>query len=251
MSTRIQLKRGLDANFTSVNLASGEPAFVLDTQKLYIGTGLSNILINPINKPDGINTENYFTKYKTNDYGQIIETTNITEEDLPTISASKISGLGTAALLNTGTAENNIPILDENGKLNDSVIPSISVTDVFVVNSQAEMLALQAQVGDVAVRTDIKANFILKNSPATELDNWVKLLVPEDSVTSVNGLTGNVILNGSNVNMTGYVKPSSYTAILPADSINTAMGKLEVNFNSYATIEYVTDALTYIDGGSF
>jgi len=39
---------------------------------------------------------------------------------------SQITGLGTAATCNTGTASGNIPILDASGKLNVSVIPSMS-----------------------------------------------------------------------------------------------------------------------------
>jgi len=39
---------------------------------------------------------------------------------------SQITGLGTAATCNTGTASGNIPVLDASGKLNVSVIPSMN-----------------------------------------------------------------------------------------------------------------------------
>lgn len=101
--------------------------------------------------------------------------------------------LGTAATKNTGTGNGNVPVLDANGKLADSVVPKIAMTNTFVVASQTAMLALStAQEGDVAVRTDLNKSFILKASPYSTLANWQELLTPTDSVTSVNGSTGAV-----------------------------------------------------------
>lgn len=101
--------------------------------------------------------------------------------------------LGSAATKNTGTGNGNVPVLDANGKLADSVVPKIAMTNTFVVASQTAMLALStAQEGDVAVRTDLNKSFILKASPYSTLANWQELLTPTDSVTSVNGSTGAV-----------------------------------------------------------
>ena len=74
------------------------------------------------------------------------------------------SDLGTAAYKNTGTSSGNVPVLDSNGKLASSVLPAIAITDTFVVSSQASMLALTAEVGDVCVRTDLNKSYILKES---------------------------------------------------------------------------------------
>jgi len=105
-------------------------------------------------------------------------------------------GLGTAASKNVGTGSGNVPILDANGKLVDSIIPKIAITNTHVVASQAAMLALsQAQEGDVAVRTDVKKTYILKTTPAATLANWQVLETPTDAVTSVNGLTGAVTIS--------------------------------------------------------
>ena len=43
----IKLKRGQNVNLASLNLQAGEPAFTLDTGKLYIGDGTEKVLINP------------------------------------------------------------------------------------------------------------------------------------------------------------------------------------------------------------
>jgi hypothetical protein len=64
------------------------------------------------------------------------------------------------------------------------------------------MLALTAQVGDIAVRTDVNKSFILTAEPATTLGNWQELLTPTDSVLSVDGLTGAVSLSGTYLNAT-------------------------------------------------
>jgi hypothetical protein len=102
-------------------------------------------------------------------------------------------GLGSAATKNTGTGNGNIPILNSSGKLADSVVPKIAMTNTFVVASQTAMLGLStAQEGDVAVRTDLNKSFILKAAPYSTLANWQELLTPTDSVTSVNGSTGAV-----------------------------------------------------------
>jgi hypothetical protein len=52
------------------------------------------------------------------------------------------------------------------------------------------MLALTAEVGDVAVRSDLNKSFILKTAGASTLGNWQELLTPTDAVLSVNGQTG-------------------------------------------------------------
>lgn len=43
----IKLKRGQSANVGSLTLQAGEPAFTLDTGKLYVGDGTEKVLINP------------------------------------------------------------------------------------------------------------------------------------------------------------------------------------------------------------
>jgi hypothetical protein len=104
--------------------------------------------------------------------------------------------LGTASTKNTGTGSGNVPILDSSGKLADSVVPKIAMTNTYVVASQTAMLALSnAQEGDVAVRTDLNKSFILKAAPYSTLANWQELLTPTDAVTSVNGSTGAVTIS--------------------------------------------------------
>lgn len=108
--------------------------------------------------------------------------------------------LGTAASKNTGTASGQVPLIGSDGKLPTSVIPAVAITDTFVVATEVEMLALTAQRGDVAVRSDLKKTFILKTDDASLLANWVEVLTPANGVQSVNGKTGSAVtLNASDV----------------------------------------------------
>ncbi|MFV8391941.1 ice-binding family protein [Flavobacterium sp. LB2P6] len=78
------------------------------------------------------------------------------------------------------------------GKIPSDQIPSISFTSVSVVSSESAMRALNSIVGSVAIRTDLKKNYVLSQPDASILSNWVELLTPAPPVQSVNGKTGNV-----------------------------------------------------------
>lgn len=111
-----------------------------------------------------------------------------------TLGIADISGLQTALDLKENTSNKNqnngYAGLDGSGKINPSQLPALAITDTNVVASQAAMLALTAEVGDLAVRTDLNKTFILRVSPASTLGNWQELLTPTDQVSSVYGRTG-------------------------------------------------------------
>lgn len=95
---------------------------------------------------------------------------------LPPASSRALSFLATDSDGDTDLVNrSSVPLLGSDGKLPVSVIPSIALTEPFVVNSQAAMLALNAQVGDIAKRTDLGYSFCLAASPATTLSNWIQL----------------------------------------------------------------------------
>jgi hypothetical protein len=84
--------------------------------------------------------------------------------------------------------------LDANSKLDAGQLPALAITETFVVNTEAAMLALVAQQGDVAVRSDEQKSYILTADPASTLANWQELLVPTGvGVASFNGRTGSVV----------------------------------------------------------
>jgi len=96
-------------------------------------------------------------------------------------------------------AASGVAELDAGGKVPSSQLPAIAITDTFVVADEAAMLALAAEVGDVAVRTDESKSYILADEPASVLANWQELLSPPDLVQSVNGQTGSVSLDTDDV----------------------------------------------------
>lgn len=118
---------------------------------------------------------------------------------ITTAKQEVVNSLGSAASKDVGTAAGNVPVLDSNGKLVESIIPAVAITETYVVDSQSAMLALSAQVGDVAIRTDVSKSFILQSLPATTDANWKELLTPDCKVISVNGKQGAVVLTGDNI----------------------------------------------------
>lgn len=115
------------------------------------------------------------------------------------ITASEAK-LGTSATKNVGTAVGNVVEVQADGKIASSIIPSIAITDTFVVDSESAMLALsKAEKGDVAIRTDVKKSYILAENGYNVLENWKLLETPADAVSSVNGQTGVVNLTTSDI----------------------------------------------------
>ncbi|MFI3167145.1 MAG: hypothetical protein R3Y32_03405 [Bacillota bacterium] len=169
---------------------------VVSNSKSFDGSG--NVTFTLVLAGSGV-TAGTYTKLTVNDKGIVTSATTLTAADIPDLTLSKITDAGTAASKDVGTESGNVPILGSDGKLDTSVIPSVAMTDVHVVASETAMLALEAQQGDVAVRTDQSKTYILAtNTPAT-LDSWVLLQTPADSVISVNGKTGAVTLTTSDV----------------------------------------------------
>lgn len=122
-------------------------------------------------------------------------------------TAVDVTGLGTAATKNTGTTSGTIPLLSTNGKLPETMIPKIAITDVYTVDSAAELITLSgAQVGDVGIVNNttnpVENNtYILALEPYSTASNWKPMSHPTDAVTSVNGKTGVVVVTKADVEL--------------------------------------------------
>lgn len=184
----IQLKRKTSSGTgpltgNSGTVKQGEPLIDLNGGNLYIA------------KADKIASSS--SPLVSSDYIEFANKANTETLINSKISALKLKG---ASQFDVGTTAGKIPVIDSDGKLKSSIIPQIAITDTFVVASQAAMLALSsAQVGDVAVRTDINKSFILKADGYSTLSNWQELLTPSDKVQSVNGKTGAVRIGCSDI----------------------------------------------------
>lgn len=277
----IIIKQGLSTNLASLVLKQGEFAYTTDTKKLYLGDGAGGkIEINPsdiaaltaqklatarlikvvgdgtgqasfdgsadasitlVLKNSGVAAGTY-TKLTVDAKGIVTSATQITAADIPTLTLAKISDAGTAAGKNVGTAAGNVPLLDASGKLPESTLPAIAITEVFEAATQAAMLALTAQTGDVCVRSDLNKSYILKTSPASTLANWIELRTPTDAVLSINGRTGAITLTAADVglgNVTNESKATMFTnAALTGDSTAKTQAASD-NSTKIATTAYV------------
>lgn len=144
---------------------------------------------------------------------------------IATAKQEVVDSLGSAASKDVGTAAGNVPVLDANGKLVESIIPAVAITETYVVDSQSAMLALSAQVGDVAIRTDVSKSFILQSLPATTDANWKELLTPDCKVISVNGKQGAVVLTGDNI-ASIFKQASSRTNVLSNEALSVSLSKI-------------------------
>lgn len=68
-----------------------------------------------------------------------------------THTSSQITGLGTAATKNVGTASGQIPVLNSNGKLETSILPSIAINETFTAASQSAAMEIVMEIGDILI----------------------------------------------------------------------------------------------------
>lgn len=140
------------------------------------------------------------------------------------ISTATQTALDARILTSARGAANGVASLDSGGKVPESQLPAVVVSDVFSVASEAAMLALTAERGDIAVRSDLNKTFALSTSPASTLGNWVELRTPTDAVLSVAGKTGAVTLAKADVglgsvdNTADSVKPVSTATQVALDA---------------------------------
>lgn len=118
---------------------------------------------------------------------------------------------------------NGLTPLGSDSKIPSQYLPALAITSTFVVGSQAAQLALDAQEGDVAVRTDLSKNYIKNAGTTGTMADWTELLTPAAPVQSVNGQTGNVVLTAADV---GAAPASAAFPEAPNDGYDYARGSL-------------------------
>ena len=81
---------------------------------------------------------------------------------------------------------NGVATLDSSGKLPTGQLPALAIKDTFTVSSEIEMLALTAEKGDMAIRTDDGRTYVLADSPASIFANWRELTAYTPTSTPTN-----------------------------------------------------------------
>ena len=107
-------------------------------------------------------------------------------------------------------ANSGVATLDSGGKLNTAQLPNLAITS-FLGNAanEAAMLALTGQEGDWAIRTDSGAVWIITGATPSNIGSWTQLSYPAAPVASVNGDTGTVVLDHTDVG----AAPASHTHV--------------------------------------
>lgn len=150
-------------------------------------------------------------------------------------------------------AASGVATLDAGGKVPTSQLPPLAITSTFVVNTQAAQMALVAEEGDVAVRTDVSRSYIRNAGTAGTMADWNELLTPTDAVISVNGMTGAVTVStitgnagtastlqtARSIAMTGDV---TYTVSFNGGANVTAVGTIAANTVTFGKFVAATAA---------
>ncbi|MDX6191300.1 hypothetical protein SGQ83_18240 [Flavobacterium sp. Fl-318] len=152
-------------------------SLLADTEITRLGT-LANYT-HPVNHSPDIITQNPNNRFVTDDEKTTWNTKQPALGFIPENAANKNTVNGYAGL-------------GADGKLLSSQLPALTINNTFVIASQAEMLALTVETGDIAVRTDLNKSFILKGTNPAVQSDWQELLTPTSDVTTVFGRNGAV-----------------------------------------------------------
>jgi hypothetical protein len=204
-------KLDLGGTITSADLVDG--TIVNADINASAAIALSKLAVDPLARANHTGTQ---TASTVSDFDTQVRTSRLNQMAAPNAAVSfnsqKITNLASPVdngdavslgyLAGQKGANDGIASLDSTGKLPTSQLPALAISTVYVVASEAAMLALPSDIGEIAIRTDVSKSFILSASPASTLANWKELLTPPDAVLSVDGATGAVSLSGTYVNRT-------------------------------------------------
>lgn len=164
-------------------------ASVWAANQMILTTGVDTLSMIPVNTY-GLNYLNYANKNEVRNELSINNVDNTADLDKPVSIATQTALNAKISNSQKGVA-NGVAALGADGKLPVSQLPPLAVNETFVVNSQAEQLALVAERGDMAFRTD-QANtpYVLTTDDPAVFANWRTLdKTLSDSLAALNVLT--------------------------------------------------------------
>lgn len=164
-------------------------ASVWAANQMILTTGVDTLSMIPVNTY-GLNYLNYSNKNEVRNELSINNVDNTSDSDKPISSATQTALDAKINNSQKGVA-NGVAALGADGKLPVSQLPPLAVNETFIVNSQAEQLALVAERGDMAFRTD-QANtpYVLTTDNPAVFSNWKSLdKTLSDSLAALNVLT--------------------------------------------------------------
>lgn len=201
--TTIQLRRGTATQWSTANpiLAAGELGWISDTAEFKVGDGVTAWNSLGVWVSDLVG--------HTHPSSQISDSTAIGRQLIAASDAAAARaaiGAGTSSLtIGTGAgnamAGNRTFAFSEiTGQIGTAQLPPLAINEVFTAASQAAMLLLTAQRGDMAIRTDIGETYVLATDSPGTLADW-KMITSPGNVTSVAGRQGAVVLTKSDVGL--------------------------------------------------
>jgi len=192
-------------------------------------------------------------KVTIDQYGRTVATASADTDDLAEGSSNRYftdaraDARADARIAAQKGAASGIAPLDAGSKIPTQYLPALAITSTFVVNSQAAQLALVAQEGDVAVRTDLSRTYIQNGGSAGTMADWTLLQTPPDLVQSVNGQTGTVSLDAADVDATrsvvGLQGDVTASDISDALGLGTAAAHAATDFVATAALATLPNAV--------
>lgn len=154
-----------------------------------------------------------------------------------THTASQVTDFSTAAdarITAQKAQANGLATLGADGKIPSSQVPAVALVDVYTVDDETEQLALTAEEGDVAIRTDQNKSYVHNGGTAGTMADWSNLLTPTDAVLSVNGQTGSITLTTTHIaeGTNEYFTIARAKAAAVADAINNGTTDVAPSQNS-------------------
>lgn len=130
-----------------------------------------------------------------NDYA----TTSCLNDVLLTGYIPKIGETGAAASLDTGIVSGNVVVVEQDGYISESLLPSLSITTTYSIDSYAQLTGLtNALNGDIAVDSTNLKNYILVGTGLnaySQTGNWKELVGNIGSVYYINGQASDAYAN--------------------------------------------------------
>ena len=144
---------------------------------------------------------------------------------------------------------NGIATLNGSGKLSSSQLPSISITDVYVVTTLAERDALTVEEGDVVKVTEavtssdgtkLPRTYIWAVDNDTQIGSWLDI-VTESDVDSVNGKVGTVVLDTDDISEGSSNKYFTDSRAQSAAVVNSLSGSQTTQAPSVSSVKSFVD----------
>jgi hypothetical protein len=163
------------------------------------------------------------------------------------IPQNYVSGLGTTLGAKADLVSGTVPL---------SQLPAAALPNIQVVANQGAMLALttsQVQYGDLCLITGTSAQgtYVLTGTDPSQLGNWTELTTPQAPVTSVNTLTGDVVLTPSII---GALASNASIPQSQVTGLSTILAAIPTTYATQSTVNALptfTNVQTMFSNSSF